>query len=108
MSSGKKCDFCNNDAVYDGKTKFGPWAFMCEKHFDSYGIKGPGLYSQLKEVITTTKVCSRCNEEKPLSDFYEYTDHSGVPRHRNECKECNKADRKAQRMRKTRSVTKHE
>lgn len=34
-----KCDICSTKAaVYDGKTKFGPWAFMCEGCFKNIGI----------------------------------------------------------------------
>lgn len=42
------CDICkfDNDAVspaaYDGRTKSGHWAFMCEEHFDLHGV-GVGL-----------------------------------------------------------------
>jgi len=41
------CDFCENmgvktKAAYDGKTTFGPWAWMCEEHFKQYGT-GLGL-----------------------------------------------------------------
>ena len=41
------CDFClqekdNFPASFDGKTKMGAWANMCEKHFRQYGI-GLGL-----------------------------------------------------------------
>lgn len=39
------CDFCKDSpeiARYDGKTKFGPWACMCEDHFNKYGV-GLGL-----------------------------------------------------------------
>ena len=48
------CDFCMEDdptakpfalrpvgkvdALYDGKTKFGPWANMCQEDFDKYGV----------------------------------------------------------------------
>lgn len=37
-----KCDFCkgngiDKDAEYDGKTIHGPWANMCESHFEDYG-----------------------------------------------------------------------
>lgn len=28
-----QCDFCSEKAIYDAKTKMGPWAYMCEKHF---------------------------------------------------------------------------
>ncbi len=38
-----KCDFehrggCFNAARYDGKTKQGSWANMCEQHFEIYGV----------------------------------------------------------------------
>jgi len=36
------CDFCPKEALYDGKTKFGDWAYMCQNHFNLYGI-GLGL-----------------------------------------------------------------
>lgn len=35
-----KCDFCANKAGYDGATKMGPWAYMCETCFS---IEGRGL-----------------------------------------------------------------
>jgi hypothetical protein len=35
-----KCDFCANKAGYDGATKMGPWAYMCEMCFS---IEGRGL-----------------------------------------------------------------
>ena len=37
-----KCDFCVRPARYDGKTRMGPWANMCEIHFRSCGV-GLGL-----------------------------------------------------------------
>jgi hypothetical protein len=37
-----KCDLCGDMAVYDGKTKYGPWAYMCECCFQTAG-KGLGL-----------------------------------------------------------------
>jgi len=44
-----QCDFCERNplipyqaAHYDGKTKMGPWAYMCREHFKEYGI-GLGL-----------------------------------------------------------------
>jgi len=36
------CDFCGDVAHYDGKTKLGPWANMCEPCFSENGI-GLGL-----------------------------------------------------------------
>ena len=37
------CDLCKQegrerDAEYDGKTVMGPWAYMCEAHFQRYGM----------------------------------------------------------------------
>ncbi|MFA6711103.1 MAG: hypothetical protein WCS33_00030 [Candidatus Caldatribacteriota bacterium] len=42
------CDFCKTgsniekEASYDGVTVFGKWAFMCDYHFERYGV-GLGL-----------------------------------------------------------------
>jgi len=33
-----KCSFCEDRAKYDGKTIYGSWAYMCEKHFKEYGV----------------------------------------------------------------------
>lgn len=39
-----KCGFCRTedhvqvDATYDGATTYGPWAYMCENHFQKYGV----------------------------------------------------------------------
>lgn len=46
----EKCDFCKEIAMYDGKTKIGPWAFMCLKHFKEYGIGlGMGKGQEIKK-----------------------------------------------------------
>ncbi len=40
-----KCDFCKDEetkALYDGRTVFGAWGNMCQKHFGMYGV-GLGL-----------------------------------------------------------------
>jgi hypothetical protein len=42
-----ECDFCSQGgqqtlAEYDGKTNFGPWAYMCAAHFGKVGV-GVGL-----------------------------------------------------------------
>lgn len=51
-ASQKECDICKHvyghkvgaPAVVDGKSKMGPWAFMCEDHFFSHGLGlGPGV-----------------------------------------------------------------
>lgn len=39
----QKCDFCLSTARYDGKTVTGPWAFMCERHFQMFGYGKTGL-----------------------------------------------------------------
>jgi len=38
ISEKHKCQFCGDEAKYDGKTKVGPWAWMCEKCFIRYGV----------------------------------------------------------------------
>ena len=88
-----KCDFCDKLAVMDGKTTMGPWAFMCQAHFDKYGVKVQGFHSELKVVDKSTKICSRCGKAKPFNQFYKYTDHNGFERHRPECIDCNLAGR---------------
>ncbi len=38
------CDLCQaqkmppHPAAYDGATTMGPWAYMCESHFQLYGV----------------------------------------------------------------------
>lgn len=92
----RTCDFCKDPAIYDAKTLLGPWAFVCEKHFQVYGIAIKGLYTKLKP--TEVRVCRHCNLEKPISDFYTYTNSRGETKHRTECKDCNLAKRKIVRM----------
>lgn len=41
------CDFCRREdrttaANYDGRTTYGPWAYMCQECFEQFGI-GLGL-----------------------------------------------------------------
>ncbi len=33
-----KCDICGDTAKYDGRTIHGPWANMCQTHFDVNGV----------------------------------------------------------------------
>jgi len=96
------CDFCKQVAKYDGKTKLGPWAFMCEEHFKHLGYSIPGLYTALDKQSCAVKACAHCGKEKPVSEFYRYTDAHGVERLRNECKACNLAERKAANIRRAR------
>ena len=47
------CDLCKQAgywslAHYDGKTVFGPWAYMCPEHFQRFGLGlGVGLGQEL-------------------------------------------------------------
>ena len=43
----KQCDFCKPviisasttpKTIYDGKTQYGSWAWMCQMHFEKYGV----------------------------------------------------------------------
>ena len=46
------CGFCKNEAKYDGKTVYGPWGYMCQLCFDTYGTGlgiGKGQELILKE-----------------------------------------------------------
>jgi len=46
-----KCDFCGKEGVIDGRTKMGPWAFMCRECHKKYGVGlGLGKGQLLKEV----------------------------------------------------------
>ena len=48
-----KCDFCNKEAPYDSPTKYGPWANMCEYHFNLNGV-GLGLGKGQKLIYVVT------------------------------------------------------
>lgn len=37
-----KCDLCEQPAAVNGKTVHGPWAYMCQRHFQAIGV-GLGL-----------------------------------------------------------------
>jgi len=55
VSEEKFCDYCGQDkqirALYDGHTKSGPWANMCEFHFKVCGV-GLGLGRGQKLIYT--------------------------------------------------------
>lgn len=90
----QQCDFCTKAATRDGKTRIGPWAFMCEEHFKQLGINMPGMFSMLDNDCVPKKRCTVCGIEKPITDFYKYMDAHGVERYRSECKVCNLKRRK--------------
>jgi hypothetical protein len=53
------CDFCKQEgrdppekAEYDGRTIYGPCAYMCQEHFDKYGVGlGEGVGQKLVRPI---------------------------------------------------------
>ena len=57
------CDFCKMDGVtkpakYDGMTKAGPWANMCQEHFDTFGVGlgvGRGQMLELQPKVDAPK-----------------------------------------------------
>ena len=60
------CDLCkqegieNRKAAVDGKTKMGPWAYMCEEHFQECGVGlGTGLGQRLI-LAERPKHCPAC------------------------------------------------
>ena len=59
VDSLPKCDFCGNEAHYDGKTTaHGVWAYMCEKHFRQYRV-GLGTGKGQKLIVAPFK-CPHC------------------------------------------------
>ena len=48
----EKCDICGKPAVYDGKTKNGPWGYLCQKCFEKYGDKRKGMFTTLANIGT--------------------------------------------------------
>lgn len=48
-----ECDVCAGEGVarpaaYDGKTIYGPWAYMCQEHMEGLGVGlGTGLGQRL-------------------------------------------------------------
>ncbi len=73
------CGLCEMEgraepAEYDGRTITGPWAFMCQLHYDQYGVglgtgKGQKLVlptKQPNELITKAdSLCRRCGKDCP-------------------------------------------
>jgi len=76
VSELPNCDFCmiggvTEPAEYDGKTKQGPWGYMCQQHFDQYGVGlGLGLGQKLvlespepaQRVSKADELCKRCGK----------------------------------------------
>ncbi len=72
-----RCDFCDSQAAYDGKTQMGPWANMCEAHFQAHGIglglgKGQKLVlnkKQMNEKAATTRQTEH-SQRRLLNDLF--------------------------------------
>lgn len=47
-----KCDFCEKEAFYDGKTKMGPWAYMCHTCLFIQGMTDKPIAKDLPAFIT--------------------------------------------------------
>ena len=93
----QKCDFCKEDAIC-GILIGRDTMYACATHLAVYGTRG--IVKECNKTPTTTAVCMYCGKEKPVDEFYWYTDKRGVRRMRKECKLCNLAERKKQRLRK--------
>jgi hypothetical protein len=69
------CDFCKMDGVdrpakYDGRTEAGPWANMCQEHFDQHGVGlgvGRGQMLELQPKLDVKKTNEIPTVEVPLS-----------------------------------------
>jgi hypothetical protein len=45
------CNICKAPAKYDAKTTNGPWAYLCEDHYQVYGVGlGTGFGQKLVQV----------------------------------------------------------
>ena len=91
----QKCNFCEHDAVYDGKTTFGPWAYMCENCFTLFGIKKRGLFKELPKPAAVIQhegmhSCIACGCILPVEDFDTYVDKQGKERYMYLCRKCAK------------------
>ena len=65
-----QCNFCSETAAYDGRTKMGPWAYMCEEHFEIQGVGlgiGRGQKLKLRPKSFASCVVSEAGE-KPSTE----------------------------------------
>lgn len=78
------CDFCKSvdpeskvEASFDGRTKMGPWGFMCSTHYGLYGVglgtgDGQRLVLAVKETVTRPGFdCPVHGERHPLIAHWE-------------------------------------
>ena len=77
-----ECDVCKNEnpdyppekARYDGKTRYGTWGYMCERHFETNGVglglgKGQKLITKSehtqKDLNKADQLCKQCGKRCP-------------------------------------------
>ena len=82
VSKLPECDVCKNenpdyppeDAQYDGKTRYGTWGYMCERHFQTNGVglglgKGQRLTTKNEhtddELNRADRLCQQCRKGCP-------------------------------------------
>lgn len=65
-----KCNFCEAEAHYDGRTTSGPWAYMCEADFQKYGVGlGVGRGQRLEVRSASLRECVTAKVgEKPSKE----------------------------------------
>ena len=81
-----ECDLCKNEnpdytpekAQYDGKTRYGIWGYMCERHFQTDGIglglgKGQLLITESPhtqhETNKADQLCQQCGKDCPVKSI---------------------------------------
>lgn len=77
-----KCDFCEETAAYDGRTKMGPWAYMCELHFKAYGVGlgvGRGQKLKLRSDSFASCVITEAGEKPSPEDIKKATKTCATP-----------------------------
>lgn len=49
ISEARACDLCGETALYDARTHFGSWAYLCQLHFEDVtdGRLGTGYGQRL-------------------------------------------------------------
>lgn len=95
------CDLCNNKATHALMVEtVESTIYLCSEHIEILEIAKRGMLTKLDMPPEIMRTCILCNEEKPIGDFYTYTDKRGVERKRRECKTCNLAERKMRRLKK--------
>lgn len=76
VSKLPKCDFCDKQAEYDGKTAMGPWANMCTLHFGQYGT---GLGTGRGQKLTVRKQQNEISFEQWMEHVERIIGQIGLP-----------------------------